>query len=95
MPEKTGRWTTMLDGNPNDDSGGTDYLRGQSCAHPTNSMMRGASIAAEWIGLGCSTRLRASTEESDSAAWVFGSGACRVANRKIVVQFIILGGVRI
>jgi hypothetical protein len=70
MPEKTARWTTMLDGIPNDDSGGTDYLRGQSRAHPTNSMTRGAGTAAEWIGLGCSTRLRASIEESDSWGWV-------------------------
>jgi ketosteroid isomerase-like protein len=45
MPEKTARWTTMLDGIPNDDSGGTDYLRDQSRAHPTNSMTREASTA--------------------------------------------------
>jgi hypothetical protein len=70
MPEKTARWTTMLDGIPNDDSGGAYYLRGQSRAHPTHSMTHGASTAAEWIGLGCGTRLRAPTEESDSAGWV-------------------------
>jgi hypothetical protein len=45
MPEKTARWTTMLDGIPNDGSGGTDYLRDQSGAHPTNAMTRGASTA--------------------------------------------------
>ena len=38
MPKKTARWTRMLDGIPNDDSGGTDYLRDLSRAHPNNSM---------------------------------------------------------
>ena len=45
MPKKTARWTTRLDGIPNVDSGGTDYLRDQPRAHPTNSMARGASRA--------------------------------------------------
>jgi hypothetical protein len=71
MPEKTARWKTMLGGIPNDDSGGIYYLRGKPGAHPANSMTHGASAAAEWIGLSCRTELRASTEESDSAAWVF------------------------
>jgi hypothetical protein len=45
MPEATARWTIMLDGIPNGDSGGTDYLRDQSRAHPTNSLTREASTA--------------------------------------------------
>jgi hypothetical protein len=43
MPEKMAWWMTMLDGIPNDDSGGTDYLRAQSHAHFTNPIARGAS----------------------------------------------------
>jgi ketosteroid isomerase-like protein len=74
MPEKTARWTTMLDGIPNDESGGPDYLRGQTRAHSTNSMRRGASAVAEMDRPRLRPRLRASTEESDSAAWVFGFG---------------------
>jgi hypothetical protein len=42
MPEKTARWTTMSDEIPNDESGGTDYLRDQTRAHPTNSTRRGS-----------------------------------------------------
>jgi hypothetical protein len=61
MPEKTAQLTTMSDGIPNDDSDGTHYLRGQTRAHSTDPITRGANIAAEWIGLGCSTRLHAST----------------------------------
>lgn len=53
MPEKTARWMTMSDGFLNDGSGGTDYLRGLSSAHPTNSITRGASTAAGRIGVGC------------------------------------------
>jgi len=61
MPEKTAQFTTMSDGIPNDDSDGTHYLRGQTRAHSTDPITRGANIAAKWIGLGCSTRLYAST----------------------------------
>jgi hypothetical protein len=45
MSEKTARWTTTLDGIPSDHSGGTDYLRDLSGAHPTHSMTRGARTA--------------------------------------------------
>ena len=46
MPEMTARWMTMSEGFLNDGSGGSDYLRGLSSAHPTNSITRGASTAA-------------------------------------------------
>jgi hypothetical protein len=56
MPEKTARCTTMSDGVPNEDSGGTDYPD-QSGAHPTSSITHGVSTAARRIDTGRSTRL--------------------------------------
>src|ERR1700733_12259995 len=61
MPEKTAQCTTMLDGIPNDDSGGAHYLRGPSRAPATNFITRGANTVAEWIGPDCNTRPYAST----------------------------------
>ena len=77
MPEKTARWTTMLDGIPNDDeSGGSAYLRGQTRAHPTNSVRRGASTAAEWIGLGCGPGSVHPLKNLTPRLGSSGSGAC-------------------
>ena len=90
MPEMTARWKTMLDGTPNDDSGGTDYLRAQSRAHPTNSTTRGASTAAEWIASVIAPDsvypLKSQTPRLGSSG--FGGG--RAVNGEIVAQFIML-----
>ena len=58
MPDKTARWTTMSEGIPNEGSGGADYARNQSGAHPILFITRGVSTAATRIGPGRGTRLR-------------------------------------
>src|SRR5271168_396893 len=46
MPEKTARWTTMLDGIPNVDSGGTEFLGG-------TQMKVHRAVAGAWILMAC------------------------------------------
>jgi ketosteroid isomerase-like protein len=77
MSEKMARRTTMLDGIPNDDSGGTDYVQGQSRAHPPNLMTRGAALRPTG-----SVSVAAPDSVHRLKNVVFGFGGCRAVNRR-------------